>query len=97
MDKSIFNFAYFRLDCSMDTDFLDSQRDQERTEYTLREWLLHQLVDINVIAIIIIFTFVTAMSKMNTQKLLKEQSQEIYNQVEQIKAEIWRASGSNTQ
>jgi hypothetical protein len=30
---------------------------------------------------------------MNTQKLLKEQSQEIYNQVEQIKEEIWRARG----
>jgi large-conductance mechanosensitive channel len=59
----------------------------------MKDWIVHQIMDINIIAIIIIFTFVTAMSKMNTQKLLKEQSQEIYNQVEQIKEEIWRARG----
>lgn len=63
----------------------------------MKDWIMHQIVDLNLIAIIIIFTFVTAMSKMNTQKLLKEQSQEIYNQVEQIKAEIWRASGTERQ
>lgn len=32
--------------------------------------------------------FVTAMSKANTTKLLKEQSQELYNELEEIKDEI---------
>lgn len=63
----------------------------------MKDWIMHQIVDLNLIAIIVIFTFVTAMSKANTQKLLKEQSQEIYNQVEQIKSEIWRASTKEKQ
>ena len=35
--------------------------------------------------------FVTFMSRANTTKLLKEQSQEIYAEFEEIKQEIWRA------
>jgi len=33
-------------------------------------------------------TFVTTMSKSNTNKLLKEQSQEFYNEIEELKDEI---------
>lgn len=51
-------------------------------------WITHQFEELNILAIIIIFTFVTAMSKANSIKLLKEQSQEIYNQFEEIKDEI---------
>lgn len=51
-------------------------------------WINHQFAELNVVAIIIIFTFVTAMSKTNSIKLLKEQSQEIYNQFEEVKDEI---------
>lgn len=51
-------------------------------------WINHQFAELNVVAIIIIFTFVTAMSKANSIKLLKEQSQEIYNQFEEVKDEI---------
>lgn len=40
-------------------------------------------------------TFVTTMSKSNTNKLLKEQSQEFYNEIEEIKQEIWRANSKN--
>lgn len=42
-------------------------------------------------------TFVTMLSKANTIKLLKEQSNEFYNDCEEIKDEIWRASGKNRQ
>lgn len=51
-------------------------------------WITHQFAELNLVAIIIIFTFVTAMSKANSVKLLKEQSQEIYNQFEELKDEI---------
>lgn len=54
----------------------------------MKDWIMHQFVELNVLAIIIIFTFVTAMSKSNSIKLLKEQSTEIYNQFEEIKDEI---------
>lgn len=40
-------------------------------------------------------TFVTTMSKANTNKLLKEQSSEIYNEIEELKQEIWRAANKN--
>jgi hypothetical protein len=39
--------------------------------------------------------FVTAMSKANTTKLLKEQSQEFYGEFEEVKDEIWRSSGKD--
>jgi ABC-type transporter MlaC component len=54
----------------------------------MKEWIYHQITDVNIISIIIIFAFVTAMSKANTQKLLKEQSQELYNELEELKDEI---------
>lgn len=59
----------------------------------MKEWIYYQIVHFNVLTIIIMITFVTTMSKANTNKLLKEQSQEFYNEIEELKQEIWRASG----
>jgi|tagenome__1003787_1003787.scaffolds.fasta_scaffold16305807_2 DNA-directed RNA polymerase subunit L len=58
----------------------------------MKEWLFYQVEHFNALMLFVMIIFVTAMSKANTQKLLKEQSQEIYNEVEEIKSEIWRAS-----
>lgn len=59
----------------------------------MREWLYYQFAHFNFLTIIVMITFVTMMSKANTTKLLKEQSQEFYNDIEELKDEIWRASG----
>ena len=57
----------------------------------MSHWIWSQLVHFNVLTIIVMITFVTTMSKSNTNKLLKEQSQEFYNEIEEVKQEIWRA------
>ena len=54
----------------------------------MKNWLLSQFENLNIISLFIMTLYVTAMSKANTQKLLKEQSQEIYNELEEIKDEI---------
>ena len=54
----------------------------------MKEWLYYQFEHFNVLMIIVMVIFVTAMSKSNTTKLLKEQSQEIYAEFEEIKDEI---------
>lgn len=54
----------------------------------MKDWLLHQFAHFNVLMILIMILFVTAMSKANTQKMLKEQSQELYAEFEEIKDEI---------
>jgi hypothetical protein len=59
----------------------------------MKDWLLIQFEHFNILTIIVMITFVTMLSKANTTKLLKEQSQEIYNDIEEVKDEIWRASG----
>lgn len=59
----------------------------------MKEWIYYQIVHFNILTIIVMITFVTMMSKANTTKLLKEQSQEFYNDIEELKDEIWRASG----
>jgi hypothetical protein len=51
-------------------------------------WLLSQFEHFNVLTIIVMITFVTTMSRANTTKLLKEQSQEIYAEFEELKDEI---------
>ncbi len=38
--------------------------------------------------ILVMIIFVTATSKANTQRMLKEQSQELYNELEELKDEI---------
>lgn len=52
------------------------------------DWLAHQITNFNVLTFIAIVIFNTALSKANTTKLLKEQSQEFYTQVEELKDEI---------
>jgi hypothetical protein len=59
------------------------------------DWIVKQFSDLNVLAIIIIFTFVTFTSKANTTKLLKMQSEEIYKEFEEVKDEIWRSCGKD--
>ena len=54
----------------------------------MKEWLFHQFDHFNVLMILVMIIFVTALSKANTQKLLKDQSQEIYAEFEEIKDEI---------
>ena len=51
-------------------------------------WLLHQFENFNVLMLIIIFVFQVVFAKSNTQKMLKEQSQELYNEIEELKDEI---------
>lgn len=51
-------------------------------------WLEHQFMELNVIAIVIIFTFVTAMSKANTQKMLMKQSEELVKKIDQLTDEM---------
>lgn len=63
----------------------------------MKEWLYYQFAHFNFLTIIVMITFVTMLSKANTIKLLKEQSNEFYNDCEEIKDEIWRASGKNRQ
>ena len=60
----------------------------------MREWIWSQLEHFNFLTIIVMITFVTTMSKANTNKLLKEQSSEFYNEIEELKQEIWRAANS---
>lgn len=54
----------------------------------MKEYIFSQLEHFNFLMILVMITFVTILSKANTQKLLKEQSQEIYNEVEELKDEI---------
>ena len=54
----------------------------------MKEWLFGQFESINVLMLLVMIIFVTAMSKANTQKMLKEQNQELYAEFEEIKDEI---------
>ena len=65
---------------------------KEKRGQEMKEWLFQQFDTFNVLMFAVIAIFVTATSKMNTQRLLKEQSKEFYNEVEEIKSEIWRAN-----
>jgi hypothetical protein len=57
----------------------------------MTEWLIGQFKDLNVVTIIIMITFVTAMGKSNLNKQLQKQSEEFYKEIEEVKQEIWRA------
>ena len=54
----------------------------------MKEWLYDQIYHFNVFIFFAIVIFNVAISKNNTQTLLKEQSQELYNEIEEIKDEI---------
>lgn len=52
------------------------------------DWLTKQFTEFNVLTIVVMITFVTTMSKANTNKQLKAQSEEFYKEFEEIKDEI---------
>jgi hypothetical protein len=54
----------------------------------MKEWLFQQVYDFNVIIFISIMVFNVALSKNNTQKLIQNQSQELYSEIEEVKDEI---------
>ena len=54
----------------------------------MKEWLFHQVYDFNVIIFISIMIFNVALSKNNTQKLIQNQSKELYLEIEEVKDEI---------
>ena len=54
----------------------------------MKEWLFGQVYHFNLIIFISIMVFNTALSKANTQKLLQNQSKELYLEIEEIKDEI---------
>lgn len=57
----------------------------------MKDWLFHQIYDFNLIIFISIIIFNVALSKNNTQKMLQNQSKELYLEIEEVKQEIWRA------
>lgn len=61
----------------------------------MKDWLLYQFEHFNVLMIIVMVIIVVSISKANNTKMLKEQSQEFYNDVEELKDEIWRAHGKD--
>ena len=52
------------------------------------QWIVQQITDFNMLMFVAIIIFNTALSRANLQKMLKEQSQELYNDFEEIKDEI---------
>lgn len=54
----------------------------------MKEWLFQQVYDFNIIIFISIMVFNVALSKNNTQKLIQNQSQELYSEIEEVKDEI---------
>lgn len=56
------------------------------------EWITKQFQEVNVLTILIMITFVTAMGKANLNKQLQKQSEEFYKEIEEVKQEIWRAN-----
>jgi hypothetical protein len=54
----------------------------------MTNWFQQQLENFNVLMLLFMICFVTVLSRANTVKLLKEQSQELYNELEEIKDEI---------
>lgn len=54
----------------------------------MKEWLFNQVYDFNVIIFISIMVFNVALGKNNTEKLIKNQSKELYLEIEEVKDEI---------
>ena len=54
----------------------------------MKEWLFHQVYDFNLIIFISIMVFNVALSKNNTSKLIREQSKELYLEIEEVKDEL---------
>jgi energy-converting hydrogenase Eha subunit H len=54
----------------------------------MKEWLFDQVYHFNLIIFISIMIFNVALSKNNTQKMLQNQSKELYLEIEEVKDEI---------
>lgn len=54
----------------------------------MKEWLFDQVYHFNVIIFISIMVFNVALGKNNTQKLIQNQSKELYLEIEEVKDEI---------
>jgi len=54
----------------------------------MKEWLFDQVYHFNVIIFISIMVFNVALSKNNTQKLIQNQSKELYLEIEEVKDEL---------
>ncbi len=55
------------------------------------DWITKQFTELNVLTLVIMITFVTAMGRTNLNKQLQKQSEEFYKEIEEVKQEIWRA------
>jgi hypothetical protein len=51
----------------------------------VRDWLFDQVYSFNWIIFISIMVFNVALSKSNTQKMIHEQSKELYLEIEEVK------------
>lgn len=63
-------------------------------DYKMRDWLIYQIEHFNVLMILVMIVFVSALSRANLQKQLKAQNEEVYKEFEEIKDEI-RGIGGN--
>jgi hypothetical protein len=54
----------------------------------MKDWIFHQVYDLNVIILIAVMIFNVFLSKNNTSKLIQEQSKELYLEIEEVKDEI---------
>lgn len=57
----------------------------------MKDWLFHQIYDLNVVILISVMIFNVFLSKNNTSKLINEQSKELYLEIEEVKDEIRQA------
>jgi hypothetical protein len=64
---------------------LDCLRSEEKQ---MKEWLFDQVYHFNIVIFISIIIFNVALSKNNTQKLIQNQSKELYLEIEEVKDEI---------
>lgn len=54
----------------------------------MKLWLFEQVYSFNLLIFISIMFFNVTLSKNNTQKLIQEQSKELYLEIEEVKDEI---------
>ena len=54
----------------------------------MKDWLFEQVYNFNIIIFISIMVFNVALSKNNTSKLIREQSKELYLEIEEVKDEL---------
>jgi hypothetical protein len=85
MDKIFSIFTYNGLGNYEPFKRLDRLRGEKKK---MKEWLFDQVYHFNVIIFISIMIFNVALSKNNTQKLIQNQSKELYLEIEEVKDEL---------